>query len=121
MDTSKLLVAWIALSFFPVFLLAKRAPPLPVAPVTSDGIRYSAAGDGRDQYVVATDTSSNKVLWKASVFHNQIDNRLEEDVQWVFITRIRLQGKSLLVQDEKSRCYSVDLTSKEVTRQRCSK
>jgi hypothetical protein len=119
MGISKLLVAWIALSFLPVSLLAKRAPPAPVVPVTAGEVRYSADGDGRDQYVIATDTPSNKVLWKVRVFHNQIDERLEEDVQWVFITKLKLQGKSLLVKDEKSRCYSVDLTSRQVKRQAC--
>jgi hypothetical protein len=99
--------------------LAKRLPPVPVPPVMSGGISYSAGGHGRDQYVIAADTSSGNELWRIKVFHNYIRPWLEEDVQWVFITDLKLVDHSILVRDEKSRCYSVDLSSRHVKKKKC--
>jgi hypothetical protein len=45
-----------------------------------------------------------------------IDPKLEEDVQWVFITGLSISGGSLLVEDEKGRCYVVNLDTKAVKR-----
>lgn len=71
--------------------LAKRVPLKPVPPVVADGIRYSAEGDPRNQYVVATDVATDKLLWKVRVFHMHIKFWIgEEDVQWVFITNLKL-------------------------------
>jgi hypothetical protein len=93
---------------------AKRAAPKPVTPIISRGIRYSAGGDGKDEYVIAADASSGSILWKAKVCHNHIERWKEEDVQWFFITDLKLDGNFILVKDEKARCYSVDLTKKNV-------
>jgi hypothetical protein len=98
---------------------AKRVPPKPVASVVADGVRYSAEGDGREQYVVATDTSTGRELWRAEVFHTHIKSWVEEDVQWVFITNLRLMDNSLFVRDEKARCYSVDLKTHRVHKASC--
>jgi outer membrane protein assembly factor BamB len=115
----KLLTTFVVLPILAVSVLAKRVPPKPVSPVISDGIRYSTEGDGRDQYVVAGDTSSGNELWRGKVFHNRIKFWREEDVQWVFITDLKLVDNSLLIRDERSRCYSVDLTTRQVKKQEC--
>lgn len=112
-------IAWVAFALLAAPTLAKRVPPKPVAPVISGGIRYTAEGDGRDQYVVATDVSTDKVVWKIKVFHTRIKPFLEEDNQWVFITDLKMVGSSLLVRDEKSRCYSIDLTKQSRKKLRC--
>jgi len=83
--------------------------PKPVTPVVSDGIRYAADGDGLDEYVIASNASDGKMLWKVRVVHNEIDPRMERDVQDVYITDLSLAGSALLVRDEKSRCYKVPL------------
>lgn len=98
---------------------AKRVNPSPVAPVMANGVRYSADGDGRDQYVVATDITTGKELWKVRVFHTSVKFWLEEDVQWVFITNLKVAGNTLLVRDEKARCYSVDLGNHRVKKTFC--
>jgi len=98
---------------------AKILPPRPVAPVINNGVRYSADRDGRDQYVVATDISTGKELWKVKVFHTRIKFWVEEDVQWVFITDLRLMDTSLFVRDGKARCYSVDVSSHRVRKVSC--
>ena len=108
-----------ALFLLTAHAVAKRIPPKPVSPVISGGIQYGADGDGRNQYVVATDASSGNVLWKVKVFHNHIKLWMEEDVQWVYITDLKLVDKTLLVRDERSRCYSVDLKRKRVRGANC--
>jgi hypothetical protein len=99
---------------------AKIAPPKPVAPVESNGVRYSADRDGKDQYVVATDIPTGNQLWKVKVFHTQIKPWIEEDVQWVFITDLKLVNNSLFVRDGKARCYAVDVKNRRVSKASCS-
>ena len=95
-------------------LFGKRAAPEPVAPVTYEGIKYSAPNDdGRIGYVQASD-SLGKHLFRIKVFQTKINPNLEEDVQWVFISGLRLVGNSLWVKDERSRCYSINLGTKAV-------
>jgi hypothetical protein len=95
---------------------AKRAPPVPVTPVVDKGITYSAPNDsGKAAYVVASD-ATGKELFRIKVFDTPIDPSLEEDVQWVFITRLKLSGGALLVEDEKNRCYAIDLATRSVKR-----
>lgn len=102
---------------FAVSSLAKRAQPKPVTPLVVDGVRYAAEGNGVDEYVVASDASSGKALWKARVAHNDHDPRLEQDVQDVHITDLKAAKGAVLVRDEKSRCYSIDLLTKRVSKQ----
>jgi hypothetical protein len=99
--------------------LAKRLPPEPVTPVVAQGLRYSAEGDGRDQYVLASNATSGKELWKVKVFHTHVHSEMEQDVQWVFITNLKLVNDALLVRDEKARCYSVDLKTHRVHKTSC--
>jgi hypothetical protein len=115
----KFVITCVVLAFLAESALAKRLSPKPVTPVTSGGIRYSAEGDGRDQYVVAADASTGSVLWRVKVFHTHIKIWWEEDIQWVYITDLKISHNSLFVRDEKSRCYSVDLTRKHVRKQQC--
>jgi hypothetical protein len=109
----------VVLLFLTTQAVAKRMPPKPVAPVVFDGIRYTAEGDGRDQYVVGADASSGKVLWRVKVFHNHIKFWMEACVQSIFIKDLKLADNSLVVRDELSRCYSVDLTKRRVRKCDC--
>ena len=94
----------------------KRAAPKPVPPVSYKGITYSAPNRaGTTNYVYASD-STGKDLFRIKVFDMPIDPNLEEDVQWVFITDLRLSGGSLQVKDEKRRCYLINLDTKAVKR-----
>jgi outer membrane protein assembly factor BamB len=112
-----ILLLWI---FGTISTWAKRVPPKDVPPVVVNGTRYSANGDGKDSYVVATDVPSGKELWRVKVFHTRIEFwRGEEDNQWVFISDLKFADNSLLVRDEKNRCYSIDLNTKHVKKAQC--
>jgi hypothetical protein len=90
-----------------------------VTPIIYSGIEYLVAGDGTAQYVIARDLKASKVLWKVEIFRTRMNPRLEEDVQWVFITAMNLSHNALLIRDEGSRCYMLDLRSKIVSRRYC--
>ena len=109
-----------SLALATVVVAAKIAPPKPVVPVEANGVRYSADPDGSDQYAVATDIATGKQLWKVKVFHTHIKFWIEEDVQWVFITDLKLMDSSLFVRDGKARCYAVDISSHRVRKAPCS-
>ena len=100
-------------------LSANRVPPQPVDPVIHDGVKYSAEGDGRTAFVVANKAATGEKLWSAEIFHIHVKPFLEEDVQWVFIRKLKLEGDELLVEDEKSRCYMLNLTTKHVQKTDC--
>jgi hypothetical protein len=104
----------------PLGLWAKRVPPKPVSPVVYDGTKYSAGGDGKVGWVVATDISSSKQLWTVKIFRVYTHFwKGEEDNQWVFISDLMLVQNAILVKDEKSRCYRLDLATRHVKKERC--
>jgi hypothetical protein len=110
----------IALALLPVASMSKRTAPKPVPPITENGVVYSAPNeDGRVAFVVASSAKTGKELWRLTIFETKIEAFLEEDVQWVFITRLAFKENSLLVQDEKSRCYKIDLTTRQVVKKNC--
>lgn len=95
---------------------AKRASPKPVPPVVYKGITYSAPNPGgSENYVIASDSTGTE-QFRIKVFDTPIDPRMEEDVQWVFITELKLSGDFLLVEDEKGRCFAINLTTRGVKR-----
>jgi outer membrane protein assembly factor BamB len=104
----------------PLALWAKRTPPKPVAPVTGDGVAYSTAGDGIDEFVVAAEADSGKELWRAKVYTVPIKKELETDVQTVYITKLKLSGTTLYVRDEARQCYQLDVKTQKVETASCS-
>jgi hypothetical protein len=111
----------ILLSFVLAFVLlprgvfAKRTAPAKCKPVVHQGIRYVAPNDdGRRAHVEAWEIESNKKLWDTTVFTNRIDPKLEEDVQWVFIKELRIQGGVLVVTSERDKVYLVNVKTKRV-------
>lgn len=95
---------------------AKRAAPTAVAPVIHEGIRYVVPNDdGRRAYIEAWDVHANKKLWDLTVFTNHIDPKLEEDVQWVFIKTLSIEGDRLVATSERGNTYQIDLNSRVVS------
>jgi hypothetical protein len=103
------------MAFLPCLAAAKRIPPAKVAPVVYESIRYVAPNDdGRRAYIEAQDIQTNRKLWDLTVFTNRIDPKLEEDVQWVFISELSLRDATLIVRSERG-TYQVDLRTRAIT------
>lgn len=96
---------------------AKRTRAPVVEPVVHEGIRYVAPNDdGRRAYVQAFDVATSNKTWEVTVFKNRINPFLEEDVQWVYIERLRIENGNLIVTDEGNRQFAVDLEKRTVKR-----
>ena len=86
----------------PQLTSAKRLPPVNVAAVIHEGVRYVAPNnDGRRGYIEAWNVGTNKKLWELTLFTNRIDPNIEEDVQWVFIKVLNIQDGRLMVTSER--------------------
>ncbi len=108
------LLTWLAL---PTAVLAKRTPAPVIDPIVHEGVRYTVPNDkGTKGYVVASDASTGKQLWKKTIFRKCICPFVEHDVQWVFLKQMRLDAGRLILVDERGRTYSLDLKTHSVKR-----
>ena len=92
---------------------AKRSAPKAVAPLTQDGIVYSAPPTQMG-FVVATSEQTGRVIWLRQIYVVKYDVQLEKDVQDCFITSLSLKDGKLLVANEAGGEYGLDLDSLDV-------
>ncbi len=108
-----------------VFLIpsafAKRSPPIDVTPVIYNHIKYIAPHWGifnkRPQnggYIEAWDLKTGKLLWELKLYTIEYDKNLEQDVQDIFITKIEINGNSLIIWNEAKDKFDVDLNTRKV-------
>lgn len=100
-------------------VLAKRAAPNEVKPITVGQIEYRApmpTAAGQMGYVEAWDTSKehDRLLWRRQIYAIEYDSNLERDVQDVFITSMKLKDNVLLITNERDSEYELDLKTLEV-------
>jgi hypothetical protein len=69
-------------------------------------------------FVIATDTTSHKELWRERIYTVKIDPALERDVQDVFITSLVEEKGSLIVTNERGESYALDLATRKVTKRK---
>jgi len=100
----------------PDLAYAKRGPKPKVDPVDYQGIRYISHTDKRHHCVRASDIQTGKTLWDVTVYSTFIIPLMEEDVQWVFIKRMFIDGDRLIVVAEDDRAYGLDLKTGAVKR-----
>ncbi|MEY2575598.1 MAG: hypothetical protein QOF80_1085 [Verrucomicrobiota bacterium] len=67
-------------------------------------------------FVIATDVSTWKELWRQRIYHVHMKPLLEKDVQWVFITSLTLRDGKLLITNERDEHFTLDLTTRKVTK-----
>jgi hypothetical protein len=110
-----LAVCFTFLALSPGTVLAKRMGPKPVAPVEVNGVKFLAPNEsGREGHIEAHDLKTGEKLWDALIYTVTIDPNLEEDVQWVFITRLEVKGDLLRVTNEKDQTFTLDPKTKQV-------
>lgn len=95
---------------------AKRTVPRTVEPVTVHGVTYSAPAAAMG-FVVASNESSGRELWRRRIYRIHINPSLERDVQDVFITSLTLRGGSIVIANEHGDRYALDLSTRKVTRE----
>lgn len=98
---------------------ASRAPPPTVQPVSLDGVRYApVAGDAdRDGQVgglLAAYDAAGQELWRLKVYDNPRTPGLEGDVQDVWFRSLQVQGRQLLIENERGERFEVDPTTRRV-------
>ena len=84
-------------------------------PVVKDGIEYSAPLE-REGFVVATWIKTKREIWSRQVYviKHEYKLGLEEDVQGVFITDLRIEGGKLKIKNEKGGEFELDPESLNV-------
>ena len=105
-------------------VMAKRAAPDEVAPVATETSVFSAPhfpeGDRVQNGGVleARDPQTKKLLWQVQIYNTEYDKGLEKDVQDVFIKSLSFDKvhNLLIMSDEKSRVFVLNLSTKKVTR-----
>jgi hypothetical protein len=96
---------------------AKRAAPAAVSPVIIGSVQYSAPDFPELMgFVVATNVSTGKELWRQRIYRVLTRPSLEKDVQWNFITSIIRQDSTLLITNEHEEHFTLDLNTRKVTR-----
>lgn len=86
-------------------------------PVVINSVRFSAPADPDQMgFVIATDVGSGKMLWRQRIYRVYINPAKERDVQWVFITELIKQDHVLLITNERGNRFSLDLTTRKVTK-----
>jgi hypothetical protein len=105
-------------------LQAKRVGPPKVPPVTLGKTRYEVVHWGRKRglgqnggYIAALNAKSGAELWILKVYDIQYQEKLETDVQDIFIkTMTKSKTKNALdITDEQGRTYKVDVESRKVS------
>lgn len=99
----------------------KRAEPKEVAPLIYRGVKYIAPHFTtqnkqvqRGGLIEAWDVKANKKLWDLQVYEIKYDPKLEQDVQDVFITSIKIVQGKLVVTNERHDIYEVDVDTKKI-------
>lgn len=99
----------------------KRVGPPDVQPLTREGVRYEAIHWGRERglgqnggFIAAFDVASGKELWMARVYAIEYIDKLETDVQDIFIRTIEpaANGGGLQVTDERGRRFLFDIANR---------
>jgi len=87
--------------------------------IIDNGIKYIPnsyydSTKGRTFYIEAWDIMSGKKLWEQKIYEIKYNLSLEQDVQDVFITSLRIEKGKLIIKNEKDEEYTLDLNTKEV-------
>jgi hypothetical protein len=83
--------------------------------VIYENIQYTAPNkSGRRAYIEARDARTGRRLWEHTIFSTTIIPSLEEDVQWVFMKRLRIEKGNLVITDEKDRKYLLNPVTRRV-------
>ncbi len=94
-------------------VLAKRGPAPKVKPLNYRQLQFRAPNTLETMgWVQAWDRKTGQMVWDHRVYTITIDPDMEEDVQWKFITSLKIRGGKLLVENENGEKFTVELPPK---------
>jgi phage pi2 protein 07 len=104
-------------------VMAKRTAPEEVPAITTDKAVFSVPHFPKGErtqnggFVEAHHPETKKLLWRIQIYKINYDQALEKDVQDVFIKTLSFDKNHnlLIISDEKSRVFVLNLTTKKVT------
>jgi hypothetical protein len=110
--------------------LAKRAAPKPVPALISGNIKYIAPDvlpnhrsiygkstcSEKSMCAEARNKKTGKLLWQVEVYPIEIDPNVELDVQYIYITALKIERGQLMVKNESGQVFMVDLKTHKVTK-----
>jgi hypothetical protein len=106
---------------FVAFAAAKRIYVKYPDSVIADGIEYKSTYKGgwlfHDAFMEATETNSNKKIWKKKIYSTLMNPIIEEDAQWVLIISVVLKDGKLLIENEKNRHYILDIKTQKLVKE----
>ncbi|WP_339886895.1 hypothetical protein [uncultured Flavobacterium sp.] len=88
----------------------KRSVPKKVLPIVIENVKYSSTMNE----IIATDTLTKALLWKKEIYKITYDEKLERDIQDVFIDSISSKDNLLIIRNEDNDVYSLNLETKEI-------
>lgn len=97
----------------PPALYSDRIAPKEVTSVIKNGIKYLAPHDQMG-CVEARSEKTGQLFWRKQIYVVRYWLELEEDVQYCYITSIRLTETKMLVKNEEGFEYELDLDSLSV-------
>ena len=105
-------------------VMAKRLAPEEVPPIATDNAVFSVPhfpqGDRIQNggVIEARDPKTKRLLWQVQIYKTDYDEASEKDIQDVFIKSLTLDKihNLLIMSDEKSRVFVLNLVTKKVTR-----
>ena len=110
----RIAVLLLALSLLPVSLaFAKRGAPAVVKPVRAGDVEFRAPHNQMG-CVEAWDVQRDQLVWRRQIYAVRYSLELERDVQDVFVKSLVLKDDNLLVTNERTSEYQLDLDSLEV-------
>jgi hypothetical protein len=93
-----------------------RSKPKTIPTVIVGEIAYSANCNGDVCYIDASDPRTRKTLWTEHIYSVTIDSRTDRYEQTVYPWSLRHEGGSLVLKNERGAVYSLDLSTRKVTR-----
>ena len=108
MKKAKYIILSLILCAVATVVYAKRKPPEKVTPIMHNGIEYRAPENAMG-YVEAWDIKEKKVIWRRQIYVVKYKKGLELDVQLVFISKLKIEGNTLLIENEQKYKYQLDL------------
>ena len=107
------LIFFLLTVFLMTNLSAKRLSPKDVPPITVDNVEYRAP---HKKMGVVEAWKDGKIVWEQKIYNIKFNDKLERDVQWVFIKKMTHKDNYLLIQNEQGTFFTLNLKTKKVLR-----